>query len=157
MFLQWVLIRSPCFATLTSSSSLFSSRLNPRFSVLRERDGSKGSNSSRVSIWSSSRVFPWYRNSFFRTSTFFRSRFRLLFADDPNSRAMFITFSRFSGQQCYPLFFLVVHRGIHNLVFQHVDDCHHREGDQPGSSQHLGQPDSFSLCHVVRSISSLLS
>ena len=134
MFLQWVRIRSPCLTVLMSFINLFSSGDNPRLRVLRVREGSRGSNSSMESFCSSSRVFPWKRNSFFRTSTFFLSFFRLLFADDPNLVcAMVVTFFQFSEQQYFRLFYQEVHHVVHNLVFQHVGDFHRREDGPLGS------------------------
>ena len=103
-------------------------------------------------------VFPWNWNSFFRISTFFLSLFRLLFAADPNLMCgMVITFFQFSWQQCFQLFYQVVHHVGHNLVFQHVGGFHPREDDPPGSWQHRVQLDSFFLSREMHAIFCLLS
>jgi hypothetical protein len=70
---------------------------------------------------------------------------------------MVFTFFQFSEQQCYRLFYQVVHRVGHNLVFRHVGDFHRREDDLPGSWQHHVPPGNFSLSRGTHAIFSLLS
>jgi len=145
MFLQWVLIRSPCFAFLMSSQSLFSSWERPRFRVRRDRDGNNGMSSSRDIF----ELLPWFFHRtwilFFLSQFFsavvsvcFLRRHQNLFLPCylPSSSSSRSNMSNFTSGGC--------HEAL-NLVFRYADDCRHHEDDRLGSLQLLWRSDIFFL------------